>query len=74
VTNKREPVDRAAAQLRRANIAQSRYAQKALLRFDLEGQIELIRRQREGLSLREAVGDYAITEHVRGIFRQEREH
>jgi hypothetical protein len=55
-------------------MAQGRYSQKALLRFDLEGEIETLRQQRAGLSLREAVGDHVMSEHVRGILRQERAH
>ena len=58
----------------KASVAYRTYSQKALLRFDLEGQIETNRQQRSGLSLNELSGDLTVTEHVRNILQRERAH
>jgi bacterioferritin len=47
---------------------------KALLRFDLENEAETIRQYRKRLQQCEALGEYAISEHVREILKQEQEH
>jgi hypothetical protein len=59
---------------RQAELAYAAYAQRALLSFDVQGQIELIRQHRARMPLCDAIGDDAITEHVRGRFEHERTH
>ncbi len=47
---------------------------KALLRFDLENEAETIRAYRERVRQCEALGEYAMSEDIREIVRQEQEH
>jgi bacterioferritin len=47
---------------------------KALLRFDLENEAETIRNYRARIRQCEALGEYAISEDIREILRQEQEH
>jgi bacterioferritin len=47
---------------------------KALLRFDLENEAETIRQYRERVRQCEALGEFAMSEDVREILRQEQEH
>ena len=47
---------------------------KALLRFDLQNEAETIRNYRERVRQCEALGEYAISEDIREILRQEQEH
>jgi bacterioferritin len=47
---------------------------KALLRFDLENEAETIRQYRERLRQCEALGEFAMSEHIREILKQEQEH
>jgi bacterioferritin len=46
----------------------------ALLRFDLENESETIRQYRERLRQCEALGEYAMSEHIREILKDEQEH
>jgi bacterioferritin len=45
-----------------------------MLRFDLEAENETIRNYRERVRQCEALGEYAIAEHIRDILMQEQEH
>ncbi len=45
-----------------------------MLRFDLENEAETIRAYRVRLKQSEALGEYAIGEHIRRILQQEQEH
>ena len=45
-----------------------------MLRFDLENENETIRAYRERVRQCEALGEYALTEHIRQILIQEQEH
>ena len=47
---------------------------KALLRFDLENESETIRNYRERVRQCEALGEFAMSEDIREILRQEQEH
>lgn len=47
---------------------------KKMLEFDLENESVTIRAYRERLRQCEALGEYAISEHIRGILQQEQEH
>jgi bacterioferritin len=47
---------------------------KDLLRFDLENETETIRQYRDRVKQCEALGEYAISEHIREILKQEQEH
>jgi bacterioferritin len=47
---------------------------KALLRFDLENEAETIRAYRERVRQCEALGEFAMSEDIREIVRQEQEH
>ena len=47
---------------------------KALLRFDLENEAETIREYRKRVKQCESLGEYAISEHIREILKQEQEH
>lgn len=47
---------------------------KHLLRFDLENETETIREYRERVQQCEALGEYAMSEHIREILMQEQEH
>jgi bacterioferritin len=47
---------------------------REMLLFDLENENETIRNYRERVRHCEAVGEYAIAEHIRGILVQEQEH
>jgi bacterioferritin len=47
---------------------------REMLQFDLENENETIRNYRERVRHCEAVGEYAIAEHIRGILVQEQEH
>ena len=47
---------------------------RALLRFDLDNEAETIRNYRRRLRQCEALGEYAMAEHVREILKQEQEH
>jgi bacterioferritin len=47
---------------------------QALLRFDLENEAETIRNYRTRVRQCEALGEYAISEDIREILRQEQEH
>ena len=47
---------------------------KAMLRFDLENETETIRNYRERVRQCEALGEYAMAEHIREILKQEQEH
>jgi bacterioferritin len=55
---------------------QVRTSEKArdMLQFDLENETETIRNYRERVSQCEALGEYAMAEHVREILMQEQEH
>jgi bacterioferritin len=46
----------------------------ALLRFDLENETETIRQYRTRVRQCEALGEYAMAEHIREILMQEQEH
>lgn len=46
----------------------------ALLRFDLENEAATIREYRERVKQCESLGEYAISEHIREILKQEQEH
>ena len=45
-----------------------------MLRFDLENESETIRQYRQRVKQCEALGEYAIAEHIREILKQEQEH
>src|SRR5437588_2266856 len=45
-----------------------------MLRFDLDNENETIRNYRRRVSQCEALGEYAIAEHIRGILVQEQDH
>ena len=45
-----------------------------MLRFDLENENETIRNYRERVRQAEALGEFAIAEHLREILKQEQEH
>jgi len=45
-----------------------------MLRFDLENEVETIREYRERVQQCEALGEYAMSEHIREILKQEQEH
>ena len=45
-----------------------------MLRFDLENENDTIRNYRERVRQCEALGEYAMTEHIRQILIQEQEH
>ena len=45
-----------------------------MLRFDLENENETIRNYRERVRQCEALGEYAMAEHIREILVQEQEH
>jgi bacterioferritin len=47
---------------------------KDMLRFDLENETETIRNYRERVGQCEAMGEYAMAEHIREILMQEQEH
>lgn len=47
---------------------------KDLLRFDLENETETVRQYRERVRQCEALGEYAMSEHIREILKQEQEH
>jgi bacterioferritin len=47
---------------------------KAMLRFDLENEATTIRNYRTRVVQCEALGEYAMAEHIREILRQEQEH
>lgn len=47
---------------------------KDLLRFDLENETDTIRQYRERVRQCEALGEYAMSEHIREILKQEQEH
>ena len=47
---------------------------KALLRFDLENEAETIREYRTRVRQCEALGEFAMSEHIREILKQEQEH
>ena len=47
---------------------------KALLRFDLNNEAETIREYRSRVRQCEALGEYAMAEHIREILMQEQEH
>jgi bacterioferritin len=47
---------------------------KALLRFDLENEAETIREYRARVRQCESLGEYAMSEHIREILKQEQEH
>ena len=47
---------------------------KALLRFDLENERETIRQYRQRVRQCEALGEYAMSEHIREILKAEQEH
>jgi len=47
---------------------------KAMLRFDLDNEAATIRAYRERLRMCEALGEYAMAEHIREILVQEQEH
>ncbi len=47
---------------------------KDMLRFDLENETETIRNYRERITQCEAVGEYAMAEHIREILIQEQDH
>ena len=46
----------------------------ALLRFDLENEAVTIREYRKRVQQCESLGEYAISEHIREILKQEQEH
>jgi bacterioferritin len=45
-----------------------------MLQFDLENETETIRNYRNRVSQCEALGEYAMAEHIREILMQEQEH
>ena len=45
-----------------------------MLRFDLENENETVRHYRDRVRQCEALGEYAMAEHIRGILMQEQEH
>ena len=45
-----------------------------MLQFDLENETETIRNYRKRVSQCEALGEYAMAEHIREILMQEQEH
>lgn len=47
---------------------------KAMLRFDLEAENETIRNYRERVKQCEALGEYAMAEHIREILVEEQDH
>ena len=47
---------------------------KALLRFDLENETETIRQYQTRVRQCEALGEFAMAEHIREILKQEQEH
>ncbi len=47
---------------------------KEMLRFDLENETETIRNYRERIRQCDALGEYAMAEHIREILMQEQEH
>lgn len=47
---------------------------KDMLRFDLEAETDTIHHYRERVKQCEALGEYAIAEHIRGILVQEQDH
>jgi bacterioferritin len=47
---------------------------RALLRFDLENETNTIRHYRTRVRQCEALGEYAMSEHIREILKQEQEH
>jgi bacterioferritin len=47
---------------------------RELLRFDLENEATTIREYRKRVKQCEALGEYAISEHIREILKQEQEH
>jgi bacterioferritin len=47
---------------------------RALLRFDLENEAVTIREYRKRVKQCESLGEYAISEHIREILKQEQEH
>jgi bacterioferritin len=47
---------------------------KEMLRFDLENETETIRNYRERVCQCDALGEYAMAEHIREILMQEQEH
>ena len=47
---------------------------EALLRFDLENETETIRQYRSRVRQCEALGEYAMAEHIREILMQEQDH
>ncbi len=47
---------------------------REMLRFDLENETETVRNYRKRVSQCEALGEFAIAEHVREILMQEQEH
>ena len=47
---------------------------KEILRFDLDNENETIRQYRERVRQCEALGEYAMAEHIREILKTEQEH
>jgi bacterioferritin len=47
---------------------------RALLRFDLDNEAATIREYRKRVKLCESLGEYAVSEHIREILKQEQEH
>ena len=47
---------------------------KKMLEFDLQNESDTIRAYRERLKQSEALGEYAVSEHIRRILQQEQEH
>jgi bacterioferritin len=47
---------------------------EALLRFDLENETETIRQYRSRVRQCEALGEFAMAEHIREILKAEQEH
>jgi len=47
---------------------------KDLLRFDLDNETETIRQYRTRVGQCEALGEYAMSEHIREILKAEQEH
>ena len=47
---------------------------REMLRFDLENENETVRNYRERVKQCEALGEYAMAEHLRDILKQEQEH
>ena len=45
-----------------------------MLRFDLDNENETVRNYRERVKQCEALGEYAMAEHLREILKQEQEH